>query len=102
MTYSASDLSGNTRRQKVSVTIKDTTPPKLKTPDRFTVKKGGPAPNYRKNVSAKDKVDGKVSVSVNSSGVNLKKAGTYSVIYTAKDKAGNTVTKTVPVIVKKK
>jgi len=44
---------------------------------------------YTSGVSAKDNVDGQVAVTVDKSAVNVKKAGSYKVIYTATDKAGN-------------
>ena len=42
-----------------------------------------------KYVSARDARDGKVKVTVDTSKINWKKKGTYTVIYRAKDKAGN-------------
>ncbi len=47
---------------------------------------------YLQGVSATDDVDGTVDVTVDKSGVNINKAGTYTVKYTAKDAAGNTTT----------
>ncbi len=44
---------------------------------------------YTSGVSAKDNVDGEVEVAVDKSAVDVKKAGSYKVIYTAADKAGN-------------
>lgn len=48
---------------------------------------------YMSGVSAVDDVDGEVDVEVDKSAVNIRKAGSYKVIYTAKDKAGNIATK---------
>lgn len=55
--------------------------------------------NYTKSVSAVDAVDGKVTFTVDSSKVNVDKAGTYYATYTAKDSKGNTTTKKRKIIV---
>lgn len=49
----------------------------------------GDTVTYTSGVSAKDNVDGEVEVVVDKSAVDVKKAGSYKVIYTATDKAGN-------------
>ena len=49
--------------------------------------------DYNKGVSANDKIDGKVTFSVDSSKVNTSKYGTYYATYTAKDSDGNVTTK---------
>lgn len=49
----------------------------------------GDTVTYTSGVSAKDNVDGEVEVVVDKSSVDVKKAGSYKVIYTATDKAGN-------------
>ncbi len=49
----------------------------------------GDTVTYTSGVSAKDNVDGDVEVVVDKSAVDVKKAGSYKVIYTATDKAGN-------------
>jgi len=58
--------------------------------------------NYRKGVTAYDDTDGNItqSIKVNSSKVNLKKAGKYVVTYSVKDSAGNMVTKKATIRVK--
>lgn len=50
----------------------------------------GDTVTYTSGVSAKDNVDGEVEVVVDKSAVDVKKAGSYKVIYKATDKAGNT------------
>ena len=50
------------------------------------------SPNYKSGVKAVDARDGSCTFSVNSSAVNLSKAGTYYITYTAKDKKGNSST----------
>ena len=49
---------------------------------------------YLKGVKAMDAIDGEVEVTVDRSKVDVKAAGDYEVTYTAKDRAGNTVTET--------
>ncbi len=84
-----------------SLTIKkDTTPPKIIAPNRVTVYIDQ-AIAYKKGVSAEDDKDGKVEVTVDSSGVNPKVEGSYTVSYSATDSAGNIRTIQIPVIVKK-
>jgi hypothetical protein len=53
--------------------------------------------DFFKYVSATDDRDTKVSLTVDTSKVNFKKTGTYTVTYTAKDKAGNTSTATAKI-----
>ena len=48
--------------------------------------------SYRSGVTAWDEKDGQVQVTVDSSGVNLNAAGSYTVTYIAEDKAGNRAT----------
>lgn len=57
---------------------------------------------YRKDVEAIDDIDGKVDFEVDSSQVNLKKAGKYDVLYTATDKAGNVSKVSATITVKEK
>lgn len=45
--------------------------------------------DFTSHVSAKDAVDGKVTVKANTSNINWNKSGIYKVTYTAKDRAGN-------------
>lgn len=51
--------------------------------------------SYLSEVSAVDACDGEVEVTVDSSGVDPTRKGNYPVIYTATDRAGNTVSKRV-------
>lgn len=55
--------------------------------------------NYKSQVYARDNRDGNVSVSV-SGNVDFNKVGTYPITFSAKDKAGNTVTHRVTITVK--
>jgi hypothetical protein len=49
--------------------------------------------------TAVDDVDGSVDVTINTEGVDISEAGTYRVVFTAEDEAGNTATLTRVVIV---
>lgn len=72
--------------------VTDRTPPVIYGISKdLTVAKNG-TPDYLSGVSATDDRDGAVPVSVNDSGVDLSKAGTYYVTYSATDKSGNTKT----------
>lgn len=57
---------------------------------------------YRSGVTVKDNMDDAPELTVDSSAVDLSKAGTYQVIYTAKDSAGNVITQTANVTVLEK
>ncbi len=59
----------------------------------------GESISYRKGISVIDNGDGGARLSVDASRVDLNKIGTYSVIYTATDKRGNTSSVTVKVTV---
>ena len=56
--------------------------------------------SYRQGVKAYDDRGGEVKISIDSSAVNLKEPGTYKVIYTASDEAGNTSTFEATVVVR--
>lgn len=72
----------------------DTEPPVLYGVSDKTVYVGETV-SYTRGVSAWDNRDGAVQVRADASGVNLRAEGSYPVIYTATDAAGNTATKTV-------
>lgn len=56
--------------------------------------------DYFKYVNAKDNRDAKVTLKVDTSKVNFKKKGTYTITYTAEDKAGNVSKKTAKIAVR--
>lgn len=56
--------------------------------------------SYRQGLSATDDRGGEVKISIDSSAVNLKEPGSYKVIYTATDEAGNTSTFEATVVVR--
>lgn len=97
--YTARDKAGNvtTEKRKVIV-LADTKAPKFSGMKDITTEKNK-APNYTSGVTAKDNWDGNVDFTYDDSKVNLSKAGTYYVTYTAKDQAGNKATARRKVIV---
>lgn len=90
------DLSGNKCEMQTALLtiLVDTEPPVISGAKNQTITIGDTV-SYKKGVTATDNCDGEVKVEVDSSKVNPKKAGTYEVTYTARDKAGNVATKTV-------
>ncbi|MFZ7134228.1 MAG: immunoglobulin-like domain-containing protein [Eubacteriales bacterium] len=96
------DTSGNQTELTASLTIKvDIEPPSIDGADNQTVYVDDKI-SYKKGVVVKDNRDESVDLEIDSHAVNLKKAGTYKVAYSATDKAGNTSTKTVTITVKEK
>ena len=90
MTIEATDINGNTTTSTATLAVvTDKTPPVIKGLTTLSVQKGS-NPDYLAGVSAVDKVDGVCEVTCDSRGVDITKAGTYYVTYTAQDKDGNT------------
>jgi hypothetical protein len=54
---------------------------------------------YRQNVTCRDSRDGDIDFTVDSSAVDVTKAGVYEATYTGRDKAGNETVKTITVTV---
>lgn len=92
ITIEAEDKNGNKVEKKATLTIrKDTEGPVFYGLSSMSVSKHS-SPNFKSGVRAVDARDGTCSFKVNSSKVNLSKAGTYYITYTAKDKKGNSST----------
>lgn len=92
VTIVAEDKNGNKTTAEATLKVhKDSKPPVFSGLKAMTVKKNS-TPNFRSGVKAVDAKDGTVSFTVNTSKVNLSKAGTYYATYTAKDAAGNKAT----------
>lgn len=101
VTVEARDSSGNVTRAEAILWISsDWDPPvfhgvkQTLTVDRDT------SPNLLEGVSAVDGRDGKCDVAVDTSGLDLSKAGTYTITYSAMDKSGNTASCERSIIVK--
>ena len=106
LTYTATDKAGNTEIVivKVFVTeeLRDIVKPVISGTKNWTLIVGAAKPNWLEGVTASDDIDGTVTVSVDDSDVNLEIVGTYDLIYTATDKAGNVETIVVKVNVTEK
>lgn len=95
------DAYGNKSQHKASLLVKrDTDPPVFSGIHDITIYEGQ-AISYKKNITAIDGKDGEVDFKVNSSKVKPKKPGSYEVIYTAVDEAGNEAVEKIIVTVKK-
>lgn len=90
ITLEAADSSGNVTRAEAILWISgDFNPPTIQGADKeLTVQKDS-SPNLLEGVSAVDDTDGKCDVAVDTSGLDLSKAGSYTVTYSAIDKSGN-------------
>lgn len=89
VTVVVEDEGGNKTEKEIEVNIvKDTEKPELTGLHDLTVKVNGEV-DYLSGLTAKDNRDPSPKITVDSSDVNLKKAGTYTVKYTVKDRSGN-------------
>lgn len=94
------DTSGNTSELKAKLTITDDEiPPEITGVTDKTVYLGDTV-SYKKGVTVTDNKDKKVELKIDNSKVNLNKAGSYTVTYSATDSAGNTTTVNATVTVK--
>lgn len=99
VTYTAVDKAGNIATQQRKLTVQaDTQAPVISGMGQITTQKNK-QPNYTSGVTANDNWDGKVEFTYDNSKVDLTKAGTYYVTYTAVDKAGNKATARRKVVV---
>ncbi len=88
----ATDPYGNETVEKTQLTVlADTTPPVIYGCTYMVVAKHS-YPDFHLGVTAYDDRSGAVSVTVDASRVNTAQRGTYYVIYTARDEAGNVAT----------
>ena len=96
----AKDQYGNVTVGETTLFISDDTEgPKFTGLKAITIEKHGTLPNLETGVKAKDAKDGTVDFTYNTSKVNVDKAGTYYITYTAKDKSGNVTTSKRKVVV---
>lgn len=88
----AEDAYGNITTAETQLrVVTDTTPPTIGGLKAMTVEKNS-TPDYTKGVYANDNRDGRVEFTYDTSRVDLTKAGTYYITYTACDEAGNKAT----------
>lgn len=90
-----------TRGIDKAVNIEDDEPPKIEGAIDQTVFIGDTV-SYKRDVIVTDNNDESVELIVDSSSVNLKEPGSYSVVYKATDTAGNTTTETKTIKVEEK
>lgn len=99
ITVRLTDAHGNTADFTAELTVaRDTTPPVITGTAAREVYVGETV-SYKKGIVATDDKDGEVTVTVDSSKVNLNKEGTYTVYFTATDTAGNSRTAEQKIIV---
>lgn len=88
------DTSGNRTQLEALLNIKkDAEPPEIIGVQDQTVYVGAKI-SYRQGVTVTDNRDENIDLRIDSSGVNSKRIGTYEVVYSAVDSAGNTTTDT--------
>ena len=95
------DASEQSKPQSEPQPAPDVTPPEFSGLGSVTVEVGDTV-SYRSGVKAKDDVDGELSFTVDSSGVDLSKPGEYKAVYICVDSAGNKTEKTRKIIVTEK
>lgn len=99
VTVEAVDASGNVASAQAVLEIReDVTPPQIVGTDEMRVEIGS-TPDYTTGVYAVDDKDDTISVTFDASREDTSKSGSYFVIYTATDSAGNTTTVSRKVIV---
>ncbi len=92
VTVLLTDTSKNVSQLQAGLTVvADTTAPVFSAMEELVVNLGQSV-SYRKNITATDDRDGELPFQIDSSGVNLEQAGTYTITYTAADSSGNTTT----------
>ena len=99
----AIDESGNRTEAETELIISrnsDVTAPVFKGVESLSVVRGS-SPDFLVGVTATDKVEGTVHFTVDTSAVDLNKAGTYYAVYTATDSSGNVATKKRKITVSK-
>lgn len=102
LVYSAQDICGNRSEVSTPVTvIEDFEPPViLGAADRSLCV--GSTISYRSGIILRDNLDPAPRLTIDSSGVDLSKPGTYPLVYHATDEAGNTATLEIQVTVHEK
>lgn len=91
------DAFGNRSELSSVLTVKEDTEPPVFSGIKDKVVYIGDSISYKKGVTVTDNKDGEISFNVDSSEVNLNKAGTYKVYYTAEDSSGNKAKQTATV-----
>lgn len=96
------DEAGNKTDIAITITVwSDEEAPVISGTSDKVITVGGTV-SYRKDVTVTDNFDENPKLDIDSSAVDLNKAGSYQVVYTATDAAGNVATKTITVTVVEK
>lgn len=100
ITIEAKDINGNSTTREATLWVSDNmNPPKIRGADEAMVVEKHSEPDFLKDVYAKDDIDGEIEAEVDTSDLDLTKAGTYYITYSAIDSSGNTGTHKRKVIV---
>lgn len=93
LTLSLTDAFGNSSTEQRTVSVVDNTPPMISGLDRITISEYDALPSFIDGVTAEDEIDGDLSqlITVDSSAVEKGVPGSYKVVYTVADLAGNEV-----------
>lgn len=91
LTIDATDEYGNSSNTQTGVSVVDRIAPVISGLDRIQITEHDALPSFVSNVTATDEIDGDLtqSISVDSSAVQKGVPGTYNVLYSVSDAAGN-------------
>lgn len=93
ITIEATDISGNVTSKEATLWVSDNmNPPEIKGAEEAMVVEKHSEPDFLAGVYAEDDIDGEIKADVDTSDLDLTKAGTYYITYTAMDSSGNTGT----------
>ncbi len=97
----AKDPSGNVTTGEATLWVsRNMNPPRIKGAQTALEVEKNSEPDYLEGITASDDIDKKVEIKVDASAVDLTKAGTYYITYSAMDSAGNETTCKRKVVVK--
>ncbi len=93
LTFEAEDAHGNITRKETTLTVsEDTNPPSIQGATEPITMEKHTMPDFLEGVTAYDKKDGEVAVTVDTGKLNPDAAGIYYITYIALDSAGNQAT----------
>ena len=98
--YSVNVTAGNTATRNRTVIVRDTTKPEITLAGTAVVEQEAKVQYVDLGVSASDTLDASLTVSVDTSAMNVNAVGSYTVTYSVSDTAGNTTIATRTVIVR--
>lgn len=102
VTIVLTDEGKNQKEVKAKLTVvSDSEPPVIEGVKDITAYIGETV-SYKKDVTVTDNMDQNPTLDIDNSKVNLNKAGTYEVVYTATDSAGNTSSASSKITIKEK